>query len=42
MFKGKEVYVALIGDAKKTYLLLKEIVKEELESGKTKTDNQII
>ncbi|MBC8500759.1 MAG: hypothetical protein ISS25_00175 [Nanoarchaeota archaeon] len=42
MFKGKEVQVALIGDAKKTYLFLKKEVKEELEIRKIGTENQTI
>jgi Txe/YoeB family toxin of Txe-Axe toxin-antitoxin module len=42
VFKGKEVQVALVGDAKQTYLSLKDIVSEEIKSGKLGTDYQKI
>ncbi len=42
MFKGKEVNIALIGDAKAAYLELQKIVKQEQEKGKQGSDHQKI
>lgn len=40
MFKGKEVKIALVCDAKKIYCDLKRIVADEVKSGKIGTENQ--
>ncbi len=40
MFKGKEVKIALVSDAKKIYSELKEIVELEIKSNKIGTENQ--
>ena len=40
MFKGKEVKIALVGDAKKIYLDLKSVVDSEIKAGKKGTENQ--
>ena len=41
-FKGKEIHVSLVGDARETYLILKEKVLDEIENGKINTDHQKI
>ncbi len=40
MFKGKEVKIALIGDAKEIYLDLKKVVDVEIKQGKIGSENQ--
>lgn len=42
MFKNKIVHIALVGDAKETYINLDKIVKEELIQGKIGTEHQKI
>lgn len=41
-FKGKEVQVALVGDAKRVYIELNRVVKNELKKGKKGTNKQIL
>ena len=41
-FKGKEVKVAFVGDAKDLFIKLESLVKEESKKGKFNSDNQKI
>ena len=40
MFKGKEVKIAIVGDAKKIYIDLKKVVAEEVKEGKVGSETQ--